>query len=370
MMKFRIQNSECRNESGDAALPRSRSVFCIQHSSFCILRRRPHSAFSIQHSAFTLIELLVVMGIIVVLLGIASLAFNSLTGRRSTSMAQNQVSALLGQMRSMAMNDTSAVANVYGVFFFYDPTVDRSIMQPVVLGTLGDPDPNDQYKGWALAIDYQFGDRVIAMAAVDGRPMALRFRCLNGHTSAAAANRRPPLVIDFTNAATWQNALWALYFPLATDVDVADVAAQQLPVGVGLQLLTDVTDAALQGPSGPERYLQTGMILFDKTGKVAHEYYHILADSPVGRRLQLAADLPVLYSQLGLTIYDREKFLAATQTANLTAFTPTDADGAFVVFGQTAATPANERVEEQWLDENASLLVLDRTTGELKSVRK
>ncbi len=346
------------------------SLSALQHRSV-VRKPSPVSSFSIHHSAFTLIELLVVMGIIVLLLGIAALAFNSLTGRRSTSMAQNQVTAMLAQMRAMALNDTSAVANVYGVFFFYDPTVDRAIMQPVVLGTLGDPDPNDQYKGWAAGVDYEVGDRVVAITSIDGRPMALRYRCLDGHTSAAATNRRPPLVIDMNNG-PWGNTLWALYFPLATDVDVADVAAQQLPAGVGLQLLTDVTDGKLQVlvGGGPERYLQTGMILFDKTGKVAHEYYQILADSPLGRRLQLGGNLPMLYSQLGLTIYDREKFLAATQTGAATAFAPSDADRAFNVFGQTAPAVGDEKNEEQWLDENASLLLLDRNTGELKSVRK
>ena len=51
---------------------------------------------------FTLMELMVVMGIMVLILGMGVLVYNTLTGNRSISMAQNQVAGMLARARAMA----------------------------------------------------------------------------------------------------------------------------------------------------------------------------------------------------------------------------------------------------------------------------
>ncbi len=333
-------------------------------------------------SGFTLLELLTVIIIIVMLMGLAALAFNTLTGRRSASMAQNQIAAMLGQMRAMAMNDSSVDPNLYGVLFFYDPNVERTVMQPVVLGNLGDPDPNDQYKGWVKDRNpsYQAGDRVIAITGVVTdpsdlnvrRPMPIRFRCKTTPSTLAATY--PPEYVYFYPGPNYTigNDYWEVDMD-APVLDISDMAAEQLPAGVGVQLLTDATTAPALWPNGPpERYLQTGMILFDKTGKVSHVWYQPCTGSSVQRRIQAVSVTPQVgfYTQFGLNIFDREKFIAATQTAAGTTFIASDQDYTFQVFGGARPAAADEMNEEQWLDENGKLLVLDRTSSELKEVRK
>lgn len=336
---------------------------------------RPRVANS--RRAFTLIELLAVMAIIIMLIGLGSLAFGALTGRRSTSMAQNQIAAMLGQMRAAAMNDASPNPNLHGVFFHYDPTLDRTVMQPVIVAETGDPDPNHQYKGWIATQNntYQVGDRVVAMTSVrsgatniEPKPMALLFRCINPVDATAATF--PPETVNFdTN--NIGNTYWVVDFEALT-ADVSEVPAEQLPVGIGVQLLTDVTSAPGLGAYGPERYLQTGMVLFDRTGKVAFYRYYPTRSSAIQRRVDARSTISGLfiYSHLGINIFDRERFVAATTTDSGLGFTSSDADYAYQVYGWARPQATDERGEEQWLDEQGKLLIVDRVSGELTEVRK
>lgn len=324
-----------------------------------------------QHEArgFTLMELMVVMGIIVLLLSMGVLAFNALTGRRSISMAQNQVANMLGRARALAMRDSGGVVRSVGVFFFLDPQTDRTAMVIVTnaMALTGDADPNEQYKPWTPGATYQVGDRVVAITkdlvenggiVGGGKPMARRFYCKIMNIAGNA--NCPPLTgttFPFSNT-FWQEVeagFGADVFP-GEDFEL-------LPAGVGVQ-------TAVGAFTGYDRYLRTGMILFDQQGRLESQPYVVGTTSVIGQRMGLIApiggtraDRSVLYSQGGVVLYDTEMF------RNQSGFTEADYDPVVQLPGQPVVTAAAETPEEAWLDVNTSLLLVNRYSGELLRAR-
>jgi type II secretory pathway pseudopilin PulG len=87
------------------------------------LRRagRGRTRIPVRGRAFTLTELLIVIGIIVLIVGLAVPAFRAMTGGRSVDAAQNQLAAVLGQARAEAIG----LQKMRGVLFYLDPATDR-----------------------------------------------------------------------------------------------------------------------------------------------------------------------------------------------------------------------------------------------------
>ena len=320
-------------------------------------------------SAFTLVELLIVISIITIMLGLGLLAFNALTGRKSTAMARNQVAAMLGKARSVAVNyDVSGSSRSFGVMFFRDPETERTAMAIAIRYDTGggDPDPHDNYKGWSTGVAYQPGDRVVAVVRddVDGAAMAVRFRCLLANTTPVGSPGNPTRPAPFRQVNTapplvnpaypfWEEVLEAgIGFP--------DEPLEFLPVGVSVQLITDPGTIE-------DRYVRTGAIFFDRRGQMDHLSFYITPGSPVGMRMGLSATIPSItgtfYSAVGLAIYDSQTFTAQASNSeddySLLAWIP----------GHPRPTAANETAEEVWIDNNANLLTVNRYSGELSQIR-
>ena len=323
--------------------------------------RYPLSAFR-SSSGFTLMELMVVMGIIVLMLGMGVLAFNALTGNRSISMAQNQVAATLGRARAIAMNQSGNEPVAYGVFFFRDPQNDRTAMAILRVPSVGssDADPYDNYKAWTVGVRYNIGDHVVAIVtdiSIGARKLvtARRFQALQAHT--ANYTNRPPLDGTQSNVS---NAYWMEVSPFP-DADIpAGEEIQYLPNGIGLQTLQEQ-----MMPPAIEHYLRTGVILFDRQGRLEYLPYRITPTSTIGAQLGLTGPLPPLgvnlYSQCGVVLYENEQFRSQPFAS--------DADLTFILPGQTTPLAADEANEEGWLDQNTSLLLVNRYSGELLKAR-
>src|SRR5690242_8206516 len=91
-----------------------------------------------RRGGFTLTELLVVMGIIILLALAAVPAIRFIMGSRSIESAQTPVAAMVGRARNQAVADGAH----RGVFFFVDPSNDRTTM--ALIGS----DDFSQYMGW------------------------------------------------------------------------------------------------------------------------------------------------------------------------------------------------------------------------------
>jgi len=310
-------------------------------------------------------ELMVVMGIMVLILGMGVLVYNTLTGNRSISMAQNQVAGMLARARAMAMNSANGLPEAYGVCFFLDQQTDRSAMmlfrRTDTAG--GDPDPMNNYKGWSSTATYNVGDRVLAVVrdwTENNAPQSRVFRC----KVVPAVGVRPPRFPG-------ENAAYPLPFPMENAFWVEDTAGgtesvddsvELLPAGVGLQTITDST------VTPTDRYLRTGAILFDKQGHLEHLTYVIPGASTLGQRIGLSPAGGIggvsLYSQMGVVLYDTEMFRNQAGTS--------EGDASAYVQVPGLAPPASlflENAEETWLDNNAAMLLVNRYGGELMRAR-
>jgi prepilin-type N-terminal cleavage/methylation domain-containing protein len=360
---------------------------------------------SAARSAFTLIELLVVIGLIVVILGLALPAFNAITGSRSTEAARNIISANLGRARAEAMNRKAQV----GVFFYLDPARDRTAVAIVQrsINQFDDPDPLDSYRMWQPNFTYRradsaanrTADRVIFITRDDtetslggtGRPLVKRYRCIQ---DATGASQSPPRTGPTPPAAEgrFRNQWWEDI--AAGDIDLLEgTEVQYLPTGVGVQLLNDqrqYTNAA-SPTTYVDRYLRTGLILFDEQGRVSSADYSVATSSLIGQALGLTASIGTTesnqnqrFASVGFVMYDQSEFRNATRitsdypgATSFTDLTYTATEGDWlgpVLVGyqhpsQLPGGPAqqldNERKEELWLDNNTTPYMVSRFSGSL-----
>jgi len=334
-----------------------------------------HSSFIIQRSrrAFTLIEILIVIALIVLIIALAVPAFSYITGSRSVDAGENLVSAMLSRARGMAINSSQPV----GVAFFRDPVTDRSGMAIVVSASqrqgLSDEAAGlEQYKAWRAAdekgqpVTYDQGDVVCALEKVNDGSFSKMVTRLYVSKDKGNTNNRPP-------NATW----WGTLDESELDTMIG-LEFQYLPAGVGAQTINDPDPVPTAGaPTPRDRYLRNGLILFGGDGALlarkyvivrppvtdtdrTHLYYMMGFDQraqPPAAALNFQsvgtnANFP-LYSQLGVVLYDEENF----RTAGGSQSDPTNDNVNYSTTGEAG--------EEQWIDNNALSLMINRYNGTL-----
>jgi prepilin-type N-terminal cleavage/methylation domain-containing protein len=364
--------------------------------------------------AFTLTELLIVISIIVLVTALGVPVFNSLRGARSVEAGINQVSAVVGQARTVAVNE-----GVYcGVIFFINPaTPDRTSMALITIqDPNSDPDPYDKYKSWFLLPgttpnnEYQvgnvtlnpptLGEKVVGMtvdaagpggaapinpsnfadpANVTGAPSHMRaqqsawYRPVVRTWSARArsvpnlrdpgdASGNGPRVVsaNSANEGRFDNAFWAANASGVSLYSGGDFVT--LPVGVGSQVIVQ----PLATTFGSENYVQLGAIVFDPTGKMSFRTLSIAASSTLGQALQLAADLDGIPSGVGLAVYDRPQF--DSQNFSLTdGYVPANRLNAtaqsLLRTGDRSIPDKDEAAQSAWLDSNATPFFVNRFSG-------
>ena len=325
-----------------------------------------------RRAGFTLTEILVVIGIIVLILAMAVPAFNYITGARSQEAATNIIGAMLSRARAEAINyqrNNEGGRAYVGVFFFVDPADERTKLALVArqVGTAEDPDPYDNYKSWQSGVEYRttpYKDRVIFMTkqgdeTVPGeanpRIVVKRFRCTQDHTS--SSGNAPPIDGPDQNLGYHHNQWWEEV--VEGDLELLEgYEVQTLPVGVGVQLVNDT-----RGGVNTDRYLRTGVILFDPQGRLDSVEYAVSANTSLGKLIGLTNLLQgtpaePFMSQFGVVTYDLAQFKSQGFT---------EGDAAFNI--PTLARPnrynPDERDEENWVDDNASILMVNRTTAAL-----
>jgi prepilin-type N-terminal cleavage/methylation domain-containing protein len=349
------------------------------------------SPFHRRPCGFTLIELLVVLSLIVLALAAAVPAFNAITGSRSTDSAENMISAMLVRARATAIQGEQMA----GVAFFVNPTDNRATMAIVVHKSSANQlqeDAYPNYRGWSTQslqtngtlgpTTYVPGQEASAVVYdnVSKKLIVGAFVNIdaNKNGSAASSGTAPPAKPASTST-PWANSYWAGINSGSTEfLDFTSDGTSEfetLPAGVAVQLINDP-----QGQTQRDRYVQTGVIVFDPQGRLVSVPYAFNnpASNPAGRSaiaqllkipaasfpqwpLAVTSPTPAFRSQLGLVIYDRSTFL--NQSGN------TEGDFSPLVTGiPTLTTPSAfnaEQTEETWIDENTTPLLVNRYNGTL-----
>lgn len=299
--------------------PRS-SIFDPPSSILC-----PRSS----DAAFTLTELLVVIALIVLFVTMALPAFNLISGGKSISAAENQLSALLGRARTEAIG----LQTPRGIAFYTDAATGRTAMALVQQTSAVTYVP--------AIVAYPVGTYVV----YSGKYFVSR-------TDLAVGTPAP------TGAYTDPN--WSPTDQFAVDV-TADNVSVFLPAGVGVQLLNN----NLIGAITSNRYISYGAILFDGSGSVLSTQTSIAAGGIIGTRANLLTSPgysvpkiggPIVYSSLGFVLYDLGTY-NGQGTVNA------------IQSVLNAASPATinyiDSAQESWLDSNSTPLLINRYNGTL-----
>ena len=395
---------------------------------------------------FTLTEMLVILGIITIVLAIALPAFSVIQGSRSVEAGQNVVAASIGRARAEAIRRGVSC----GALFYLDAQGRTSVAFVALADGTTDPDPYDEYKAYVDGYAYQgansdplpdedgepamTSDRAIALgtdnnasdysgnyAGYSGRPIVITY----SHKVTAAAVSAPgdttdPVTVGDTSASPrYDNAAWGAADSSASVTWLSDIPIESLPQNVGVQVITGASlisganneAGAISGSEFIERYRRTGLIAFDRKGRMIVTGFRFAVPSDLGAAMGLpdiarvfpgeslasttevrlitsplgTPDADAIQSGFGVVVYDNELFEAASSDGTAThwkgsffasadaeevidTFVTTDADitATFPSRPALAADSAfNEYAEERWLDANARPLLVNRFSGTL-----
>ena len=320
-----------------------------------VTHRRPD-----RRGGFTLIEIMIAAGIIVLMLAMALPVFRLINGTRSQEGATNLIAALLGRARA----DAVGLHQPAGVAVVYSPSRKTTYMAEVQFREC-------QY--WSPGVTYTVGMYVKAAyaPAAGVPPIDYFYLCTTGGASGKPSG---------TGGGGWQQVSGPP-LDIAADTDLLP-----LPAGVGVQTVCNCTFNG--GVRSSDGYLSLGVILFDGRGRIAALPYEIddllgnadtlLNKTGFGGQYFPSAAVYTPYnqpvnglnvvgqwgavSQFGLVVYQRDAFEAQgfgygdPLYSTATVSTPP---------ADYTAAGANQLAAEQWLDVNATPLLIDRYTGEL-----
>jgi hypothetical protein len=145
-------------------------------------------------------------------------------------------------------------------------------------------------------------------------------------------------------------------------VNLVQNSYEQLPKGIGVELLNDTQSVTNQLYA--DKYLHTGMVVFDATGKVIATQISINVGSPLGQRLGLTANQPAqniaIYSQMAVAIYD------SANLADQPFYSTNHNDYLMPLRQNIQPTAANKTLEDNWVSNNAQIYFVNRFTGALE----
>lgn len=278
---------------------------------------------SLSRLAFTLNEMLVVVAIIVLLLGLALPAFNTIRGSKSVEAANNLISAFLGEARAEAIG----VQEIRGAMFFLDPAtgqVNMALVRDSGYTKSAGEDPTGKLadvKWLSLVPDRDF----LTL------PAGLGIQTVDN----AASPRTDDGYIGFN--LTSYNATQPIY----GGVILFDSYGKLISVRYGFRCSS--TSTSESGPSTSMASLLTngtvGLPSFAATD-------YMIEPSTVNSSTAHFST----YSQIGLAIFDKEAFLNNGNN--------TDEQ----MFGTYSPT---ESSEEGWLDSNSTIFLINRYNGSL-----
>jgi prepilin-type N-terminal cleavage/methylation domain-containing protein len=255
---------------------------------------------------FTLVEMLVVIGIIILFVTLAIPAISAITGTRSISAAENQISAVLARAREEAIG----IQDYRGVLFYIDPREDRVVaalvrpadLQGVVLG----------------------GVNVLLLDAVENRDYLMMPQGIRLHTLYDDPNCR---YLGFNPVpASTENVRFG-------GVILFDGQGRLVSKPYGFKWKSP-------DPTNPSNTIDSGIAALMKV---------VGGDNFVPTN---GSALNPLRSQLGLILFDYAPFKSQSFTDGDPSLDPN-------------ADYTSEKTEEDWLDTNSTPVLINRFNGTL-----
>jgi prepilin-type N-terminal cleavage/methylation domain-containing protein len=276
--------------------------------------------------AFTLTEMLIVMGIIVVVALVAIPSFRALTGGRSLEGAQNQISAAMARARTEALG----LQEVRGILFYRDPDTKRIGLTIVKARNTGAPWILDLVPDRdTLLLPAGVGVQMIATNPINDRYL--------GYIDYDKTNPKPAVAYGGAILFDGQGRLIADQYRMGVRVD---------PDGIG-----------------PQPYIATEM------GRFLYSDPSLAGGTAANATLPAPADQPFTAS-VGMVLFDEDEFTSNNNKADgHSADYDTDVGGQ--AFPGTPPMAGNgpyspeEATEEQWLDEHATPVLVNRYNGTL-----
>jgi prepilin-type N-terminal cleavage/methylation domain-containing protein len=295
-----VQSANCRMRSAEGR---------AQSAEYEVKNVAPASSFrTSSRRGFTLTEMLVVIGIIILFITMAIPAISAITGTRSISAAENQISAVLARAREEAIG----IQDYRGIFFYLDPREDR-----VVAALVRPADIQDLFVN---------GVKVIALDTVANRdylmlPQGIRLQTLYDDPTERYLGFNPTPnstesvrfggVILFDGQGRLVSKAYGFQYRAPDPTSVGGA-----PVPSGMSALLKVTGTNF-GPANGNNPLR---------------------------------------SQMGLVLFDSATF----KSQNFT-----DGDPALGIPDPLILNPGNEPTEENWLDANSTPILINRFNGTL-----
>lgn len=355
---------------------------------------------STRPSGFTLTELLIVITLIVIILGIAIPTLSVLTGSRSTESARNQLSAMLGRARGLAIQNGATI----GVAIYVDPNTGRTGMALVQMINLSG---STAYQAWTYydsaaypmyengvlnpaggSVIYQQGDVVFRLADSTGwtstnanflkdptesRKTVKTFVCSQNHTAAGPPNS------GNAPGTSGGDPYWNWMPPNSIDlVQGGSGDVELLPKGVAVELIND-SASSIPGSTLVDQYVHTGIILFDSTGKLTVGAFFIVPGSSLysdivssnwpGTPLYIPQininNQQLIYSSVGVALYDSSAIVDQPFYTSNTATTAADLTLQMTA-SQVIPTQAIKTQLDSWVSSNAQLFFVSRDSGALQ----
>ncbi len=325
------------------------------------LHSNPHSSFIIhpssfpQRRAYTLIEVMIVAVIVVLMLGMALPVFRVITGSRSEAGASNLIASMLGRART----DAIGLDKPIGVAVLYNPSSQLSYLAEV--GFADAP-------AW-IANQYVNPGAYVSVTSSTGYV----YYYVNPTKSQIGPLTAAPTAPTLTSQSN------GLYPVCGEPIDtLPNTELLPLPTGIGVQTICNCNYNTSTPPQRiSDGYLRFGVVLFDGSGRMISHNYGVSQYSNLISSSKLGTDYPTatqtiytngqfgVSSQYGLVVYQQEAFQgqqASVPDALYTDATP--ASSATALPSYTSTTPS-QQTEENWLDQNATPLLINRYTGTL-----
>ena len=149
---------------------------------------------------------------------------------------------------------------------------------------------------------------------------------------------------------------------------------QLLPKGIGVQVIIQPTSQTAGGYQ--ERYVRTGIILFDPQGRLVLRVLKLPKTTTLGEYIELGVDAEQILSGVGVALYNQTAFKNLTTPngpasemdwiyLNVPGNTYRISSGAAPFNDYPSAAFADESAEEDWLANNTVPVLINRFSGSL-----